>query len=340
MPARHLAISLCVIGSLGALLAAHREKAPSSGERMTAAAAAFVKTLTPAQRAQATFGYDSKERLNWHYIPRERKGIPLRDLEGTARKAAHTLISSSLSKEGYDQALNVMSLEELLYLLEGGPRERRRARRDPAKYYISIFGTPGNEGTWGWRIEGHHLSLNYTIIDGEVVASTPEFFGANPALVDAGPKRKIRVLGPEEDIARQILLLCNAEQAKLAHRSPKAPDDIRSRGTLQPETAPPVGLPVSRMSKAQKKLMSQLLDEYLKNMPSDISAERRRRIEKAGVGNIHFAWWGDKTPNKRHAYRVQGPTFVIEYNNTQNDANHLHTIWRNLSGDFNLPIKK
>jgi hypothetical protein len=182
--------------------------------------------------------------------------------------------------------------------------------------------------------------LNYTITDGKVVASTPEFFGANPALVDAGPKRKIRVLGPEEDIARQILALCDNDQKKLAHLSPKAADDIRSRGTLQPETTAAVGLPASKMSNVQKKLLAQLLNEYLQNMPADVERERRAGIAKAGIDNIHFAWWGSTEPNKRHAYRLQGPTFVVEYNNTQNDANHLHTIWRNLSGDFNLSIKK
>ncbi len=339
---KHRVLAACcvLVFATGALLVARMQKEEPSGVKISHAAEGFLKTLTDGQRKQATFGYDSKERLNWHYIPRERKGLPLRDLEGDARKAAHVLIRSSLSDAGYDQALNVMSLEEILYLLEGGDRETRRARRDPGKYYISIFGTPSTEGTWGWRLEGHHISLNYTIVDGRVVASTPEFFGANPALVDAGPKRKIRILGPEEDIARQILLLCDREQAKVLHISPKAPDDIRSRGTLQPVTAAPVGLPVSRMSAAQKKLVGQLLAEYLKNMPSDIEQERREKINKAGIGNIHFAWWGDKQPNKRHAYRVQGPTFVIEYNNTQNNANHLHTIWRDMAGDFNLPLKK
>lgn len=337
---RRLAVAGCVVSfAMGALFFG-RDQAPApSGVKITSAAQSFLKTLNDDQRRRCIFAYDSDERLNWHYIPRPRKGIPLRDLEGDARKAAHALIRSSLSEAGYDQALNVMSLEEILYLLEGGDREKRRANRDPGKYYISIFGKPAMKGTWGWRLEGHHVSLNYTITDGRVVASTPEFFGANPALVDAGPKRKIRVLGPEEDIARQILLLCNAEQAKTMHISPQAPNDIRSRGTKQPETTPPVGLPVARMSKAQKKLMSRLLAEYLKNMPADVERERRSKIDKAGVEKIHIAWWGDKRPNKRHAYRVQGPTFLIEYNNTQNDANHLHTVWRDMSGDFNLPLK-
>lgn len=336
---RTLAAGCVLLFASGALLLARVQREDPSGVKITQHAQAFLKTLTDAQKQKASFPYDSKERLNWHYIPRPRKGLPLKELDRNARKAAHALLQASLSEAGYSQALNVMSLEEVLYLLEKGDREKRRANRDPLKYYISIFGTPSLKGTWGWRIEGHHVSLNYTITNGKVVASTPEFFGANPALIDAGPKRKIRVLGPEEDIARQVLLLCDREQLKAAHISPKAPDDIRSKGTPQPETTPPVGLPVAKMSAAQKKLMGQLLAEYLQNMPADISRERRAKIEKAGIGNVYFAWWGDKRPNKRHAYRVQGPTFLIEYNNTQNDANHLHTVWRNMAGDFNVPLK-
>jgi len=341
MLAKRLLISGTVVFfAAGALFLAGRENAPPSGVKMTAAAQEFLETLTPKQRSQATFTYDSDERLNWHYIPRERKGVPLKDLEGDARRAFHKLVQSGLSEQGYAQALDVMSLEEVLYLLEEGDRETRRRRRDPEKYYISIFGKPSVKGTWGWRIEGHHLSLNFTVIDGDVTASTPEFFGANPALIDAGPGRKIRVLGPEEDIARQILLLCDKKRSKLMYRSPKAPDDIRSRGTKQPETTPPVGLPVSKMSKAQKKLMIRLLKEYLQNMPADVAAERRKAIHKAGLEKVHIAWWGSHKPNERHAYRIQGPTFLVEYNNTQNSANHLHTIWRNMAGDFNVPIEK
>jgi hypothetical protein len=260
-------------------------------------------------------------------------------IEGKALRAAHGLLQSGLSDAGYDQALNVMSLEEVLYLLEGGKREVRRGRRDPQKYYISIFGTPANSGTWGWRVEGHHLSLNYTLIDGKVVSSTPEFFGANPGLIDAGPNRKIRVLGTEEDLARQILTQGSPSQQKLMWIDKAAPDDIRSRGTVQPERTAPVGLPVAKMSADQKKLMQSLLTEYLKNMPADIEKERRTAINEAGHDNISIAWWGSSELNKRHGYRIQGPTFLVEYNNTQNSANHVHAIWRDLAGDFNVPFK-
>lgn len=346
MGTRKLLLAASVLIAMGALLSANFQTEPNSGAKMAAAAKAFLATLTPEQKKQATFAFDDKERINWHFIPRPRNGLPIRQLEGDALKTALALLQTGLSTAGYDQALNVMSLEEVLYLLEGGVREERRERRDPKKYYFSIFGTPAETGMWGWRVEGHHVSLNYTIKDGKVVSSTPEFFGANPGTIDAGVGRQIRVLGPEEDIARSILKLCNEEQKKLAWIDTKAPDDLRTGGATgtnpvatQPETTAPVGLPASKMNADQKKLLAELLSEYLKNMPGDVEKERRVAIEKSGLDNIHFAWWGDADQHKRHYYRVQGPTFLIEYNNTQNNANHVHSMWRNMGGDFAIPIK-
>ena len=339
MKTRQLAVSASVVLLLGALLSANFQKQPAPAAQMAEAANAFTATLTDAQLGKASFGFSDEERLNWHYIPRERKGLPIRELEGDALATGLALLRSGLSEVGYDQALNVMSLEELLYLLEGGTREERRDKRDPKKYYISIFGKPGNKGSWAWRVEGHHLSLNYTIVDGELVSTTPEFFGANPGFVDAGPGREIRVLGPEEDIARQILKQCSPDQVKKCWISKDAPNDIRSTGTQQPDTSAAVGLAMKDMSADQKKLMADLLTEYLQNMPAEVAAERRQQINEGGKDNIHFAWWGDSERNARHHYRVQGPTFLIEYNNTQNSANHVHAIWRNIDGDFNLPAK-
>jgi hypothetical protein len=340
-----LAVPLIVAGAMGAILFAQGDAQEPSGKAMFEAAQKFRASLPKEQLSQASFGFDDAERLNWHFIPRVRKGLPLRDLEGEPLKAAQALIASGLSKSGYDQALNIMSLEEVLYLLEPGDRAERRERRNPGKYYLSIFGTPSEKGPWGWRLEGHHISLNYTLDNGEVISSTPEFFGANPAFIDAGPERSIRVLGTEEDLARQILKLCTPEQMKIAHIDTKAPDDLRvgpnpQAPNPQPETTPPVGLPASKMSDDQKKLLAELLGEYLRNMPSDVSSRRRAALMQAGIDNIYFAWWGDTERNQRHYYRVQGPTLLIEYNNTQNIANHVHSYWRDMAGDFGIKLKK
>ncbi len=339
MHGKKLGLAAVVVITMGALLIARQNQQTPSGEQMAKAAQSFLEHLPENQNQQATFAFDDKERLNWHFIPRERKGLPLKDLSEPNKKLAKALIASGLSEAGYDQTLDIMSLEEVLYLLEEGNREERREKRDPQKYYLSIFGEPSATGTWGWRVEGHHISLNYTIKDGKVVSSTPEFFGANPAFIDAGPGRSIRVLGTEEDLARQILKLCNEEQQKLAWQSKEAPDDLRGGGEAQPVVTKPVGLPVSKMSSDQKKLLRQLLSEYLKNMPADVESERRDRINRSGLDNTYFAWWGSSERNERHYYRVQGETFIIEYNNTQNNANHVHSMWRNIAGDFNIKRK-
>lgn len=339
MRLRQLLLGSTVFASLAALLIAQPQATPQSGTAMADAAKAFLAAITPEQAKQATFGYDDAERLNWHFIPRERKGLPLKSLEGQPLQAALKLIQSGLSDAGYSQTLNVMSLEEVLYLIEAGDRSERRARRDPTKYFISVFGTPGASGQWGWRVEGHHLSLNFTLKDGKVVGSTPEFFGANPGSIEAGKGRQIRVLGPEEDIARQILKLCTTEQQTACWISKEAPGEVPGPNVAQAAVGAAVGLTVDKMSDEQKKLLQELLGEYLKNLPNDIEQERRAAINAAGFEKIAFAWYGQPDLNEPHHYRVQGPTFVIEYNNTQNNANHVHSMWRNLQGDFGLPAK-
>lgn len=332
-------LTVIVIAAMGAMLLAQADKPEPSGSKMASAAEKFLGAISPAQKTQATFAFDDAERLNWHFIPRVRKGLPLRDLEGASLSAAHELIQSGLSKAGYDQALSVMSLEEVLYLLEAGDRAERRERRNPGKYYLSVFGTPSKAGKWGWRLEGHHISLNYTINNGEVIGSTPEFFGANPGVIDAGPGRAIRVLAPEEDIARQILKLCSVETAKTVLIDAKAPDDLRGANQPQADATPPVGLSAAQMNADQRKLLGELLNEYLRNMPSDVESKRRARVEKDGLDSISFAWWGGSERNQPYYYRVQGPSFLIEHNNTQNNANHIHSYWRDLAGDFGIARK-
>ncbi len=333
-------IAVLCAGAMGSLLWAGAAREEPSGQTMISAAQRFRRNLNATQRGQASFTYDDKERLNWHFIPRERKGLPLKDLEGDTLTAAHDLIRSGLSEAGYTQALDVMSLEEVLYLIEEGDREKRRSRRDPGKYYISIFGTPSELGKWGWRVEGHHLSLNYVIDDGEVVSSTPEFFGANPGYINAGPGREIRVLAAEEDLVRELVNSSTPEQLKKIWISKEADRDIRGAGEAQPVVTDPVGLAYSEMSKAQRELLVAVIDEYLRNIPADVAQQRRARIEAAGPRLIYAAWWGGRQRNEPHAYRIQGPSFIIEYNNTQNSANHIHAVWRDLTGDFDIPLKK
>ena len=311
----------------------------SSGGQMATAAASFLKQLDSPLREKAVFAYEDPERTNWHFIPRERKGVGLWDLEGQALEAATQLVRSGLTAAGHEKVLQVRSLEEVLYLFEGGEEAYRRARRHPHKYFISIFGTPADKGLWGWRFEGHHLSLNYSVQDGRIVSSTPEFFGANPGLIDAGPGRSLRVLGRREDLARQILKACPDDKIAKLWISKEAPDDIRGAGATQAVVGERQGLRFADMTPEQQKLLRELVAEYLMAMPASVVKERMTLIKKSGLDDITFGWWGSSELNERHHYVVQGTTFIIEYNNTQNSANHVHAVWRNLAGDFNLPAQ-
>ena len=306
---------------------------------MMQAAKALLATLNDDQKKVCSFGFEDPERLNWHFIPRERKGLAFRDLQGESFKAGRQLLAAGLSGSGYEQVLKVMSLEEILYVLEGGDETARRERRHPHKYNISIFGTPDKQAKWGWRVEGHHLSLNYVIENSRFVSSTPEFVGANPGSIDAGPKRLLRVLGEREDLGREILKQSNAEQQKVMWISKKAPGEIRTPGEQQPKVGTPEGLPFAKMSVSQQHTLRKLLESYLVVTPPEIRKKRLAQIEASGIDKVHFAWWGGSELNEPHHYRIQGPTFIVEYNNVQNDANHVHSIWRNVAGDFGMPRK-
>jgi hypothetical protein len=332
-----VALTILLLSPLAGIRAENKE--PSTGLKMADSAAQFVAALTPDFRKQVQYGYDDPERLNWHFIPRDRHGVGLWDLSGETRKDAEELVKAGLSAAGYEKTLQVRSLEEVLYLFEGGTEEERRVKRHPHKYFVTIFGTPGATGLWGWRFEGHHLSLNFSIRDGVIISSTPEFFGANPGVLEGGPGRSLRVLGRREDLARQILHACSDAQRKLMWISTDAPDDIRGAGTPQAVVSEAAGLRFSEMSVEQQGLLRELIGEYLSAMPLEVIRDRMQAIEKSGMENIRIGWWGGPDRNQRHHYVIQGDSFVIEYNNTQNEANHVHAVWRSLTGDFNVSAK-
>ncbi|MBA4031633.1 MAG: hypothetical protein C0478_12190 [Planctomyces sp.] len=308
-----------------------------AGPKVVAAAGKFLQSLSDEQRGLVQFSFDAPERLNWHFIPKPRKGIKLRALTGPARKSAFALMKSGLTETGYDQAVKIMSLEEVLFLYEAGDREKRRERRDPEQYYFSVFGTPGM-GLWGWRVEGHHLSLNYTLDGEKIIASTPEFYGCNPATMESAPGRILRVLGNEEDFARSAVTKASeATRAKLIVSS-EAPKDVAGPGAPQPVVEAPAGLTLPDLGTESATQVRALIGEYLANMPEEVAQARLAEIERGGWENVHFAWWGGLDRYQPHHYRVQGPTFVIEYNNTQDGANHIHSMWRDVRGDFGKSI--
>jgi hypothetical protein len=305
--------------------------------RMAEAASTFRASLTPEQASRFSFPFESGERSAFDYLPRARPGLPLAELDGSQKKLAHALISSGLSRGGYAKALTIMSLETVLRELEG---PSRRHPRDPDLYHFYLFGTPSDESPWGWRVEGHHLSLNFLILRGERIAPTPNFFGANPAQVLEGPLRGLRVLGAEEDLARELLSSLDQTQLPRAVVEEDAPSDIVTGTERRVRMDDPVGIAYSDMREEQRDRFLDLVREYTQRMPRDVAETRMDQIEKEGKGHLHFAWAGSLEHGMPHYYRIHGPSFLVEYDNTQNSANHIHTVWRDIIDDWGEDLLK
>jgi hypothetical protein len=301
---------------------------------MARAAAALVQSLEPAQRQAVTFPLGHEERRNWHYIPRSRAGIAFKDMSPAARAAAHELMKASLSGVGYAKAVNVVKLEEVLRQLEtfGG------LLRDPEKYYVSVFGAPDPHAAWGWRLEGHHLSLNFTLVPGRAVAVTPAFFGANPAEVPSGPHRGLRALAEEQDLA---FALARGVDASLRSRlviAAESPGDIVSGPGRADSLKTPAGVALGELGAEPRALALRLIETYARNMRSEIADEELRRMRETGSEEVRFAWAGPIDPKQPHYYRLHGPTLLIEYDNSQNRANHVHAVWHDPRNDFGADL--
>jgi len=340
---RWIAAAILTVSTLGVTVATRPSPA-----RMAAAATEFLKSLTPEQRQQAMFTFDGAERTHWNFIPTElfaRNGLTLKQMNPTQQLLAHELLKVGLSQRGYMTATQIMELEGVLAVIEAAqraaatqPPQGNQFVRDPERYFFSIFGTPSTRTTWGWRVEGHHMSLHFTVVNGTLVAGAPTFFGSNPAEVRDGPKKGTRVLALEEDAARALLESLDATQRGSAIIDSTAPNDIVTVANVTIDPLSPVGIPASALSAGQRGLLKQLVDVYAGHMADDIAADRLARIEKAGWDHVAFAWAGGLERGQKHYYRVQGPTFLIEYDNTQNDANHIHSVWRDFKDDFGADL--
>jgi hypothetical protein len=296
---------------------------------MTETANRFLAALSPEQRAKATFPFSDDERMNWHFIPKERKGLTLGEMSPFQRHLASALLAAGLSQTGYIKAVTIMSLEDVLRLLENDSGERR----NPEKYHFTVFGTPSDTGTWGWRVEGHHLSQNYTVAHGQVV-DAPSFFGSNPAEVLQGPRQGLRTLAGENDLAFEVIHLLDEPLQKIAIVDPKAYSDILTAASRKAALrGQPSGLPAAKMTAGQFDALRALVELYAYNLPDDLAERRMDQFDKAGR-NVHFAWAGSIKPRDPHYYRVQTPSFLIELDDTQDNANHIHSVWRDFEGDF------
>lgn len=318
------------------------------GPALAAAATAWLDALMPAQAARARRPFADPQRTDWHFVPKfDRKGLPLRDMTPAQQDLARGLLRTALSEAGWTKAQVIMQLEEILRIHEG---KRAKNVRDTERYFFTIFGDPTGRDPWGLSVEGHHLSFNFTLRDGRLVDSTPQFLGANPATVKTGlpglPAAGTRILRDEESLAFDLVQALDDQQRKQAVIAAEPPAEIRAAGAPQPPADAPVGIRHADLRPEQRAILRRLVEVYCGTMLAEVATERLRLIDEApgGWDAITFAWSGATQPGIGHAYRVEGPTFSIELCNVQpdaegNPANHIHCVWRDRTGDFDLPAR-
>ncbi len=313
--------------------------APELAHRMTEAAIMFLESLSNDQRERVWFPFDSEERYQWTYTPGPRNGLPLKAMTTAQRSAALRLFDAALSTRGAATAQQITALESILRETERIEQIHSGEDRDPELYYFSIFGTPGNRTPWGWRANGHHLALHLAVVGGEFVSATPLFFGANPAEVHHGSARGLRILAAEEDLARTLLGSLDTKQKALAIVDSVAPDDILTKNyRMADPTAVPHGITYATLTGTQRGHLISVVRQYVERTAEALSAHAWARIEQAGLEELTFAWAGSEERGQAHYYTVRGPTFLIEYDNTQNQANHIHSVWRDFTHDWNTDV--
>jgi hypothetical protein len=325
---------LTLVFVLCGLLVPLRLPAHTASRALSEAALAFLATLPVDLARRTTYGIKDAERENWHFVPKERNGLALKEMTPLQREKALALLRAGLSDRGHLQVEAIMALERVLFELEG------TARRDAGLYTVTVFGTPSPDGIWGWRFEGHHLSVNFTLVGSTHVSTTPSFFGSNPAEVRSGPKKGQRALGELEDLGRDVLNGLDPSQRALAVTSDRAPNDILTSNQARVVLEAPQGVAYSRMSPAQQARLQALVHAYVQRHREDVAQVDLQKIAAAGWDRVHFSWAGGLEKGAPHYYRVQGPTFVIEYDNVQNGANHVHAVWRDPEADFGRDLLK
>jgi uncharacterized protein DUF3500 len=334
-----LAVTVAVITAV-ALVGQGEPK--TTGGKMQVAARKFLATLSPELKKKGTFAFEDEHRMKWYFTPQQqkkqftRKGVRLEEMNADQKSAAMDLLKSGLSAKGYDQAKTILTLEGLLAELEGA---KGGMVRNTGWYFVSVFGEPNGTGKWGWRFEGHHLSVNYTLDKGEVVSATPLLFASNPADVKAGEKKGLRALPEIEDHARALIKSLDNAQDAVA-RQGKDFAEI-NEGNPKAGVGNPVGIPAADLTGAQRETLQELLAAYTERMPEDVAAAEQKRVKAAPNGKIFFAYSGSADPGKPYTYRVYGPDFVVEFLNVQadsakNPANHIHSAWRRLPVDFGV----
>jgi uncharacterized protein YxeA len=291
----------------------------------------FLNSLNQKQRSKAQMNFETSSKFDWHYLPATmypRAGIALNQLNGEQKKILFELLHSSLSEAGYAKTQQIISLENVLSEIEGD-----KVMRDSEKYYTAFYGNPVKDSLWSWSFQGHHISLNFTVLNGET-SIAPRFFGANPAIVKEGSRKGERTLAKEDDLGLELINSCSAEQKQKAIFQHKAFTDIATTNSADVGPLQPVGIKMNELNDSQQTILLHLIDEYLANMPDDLAAKRMENLKKEETAEINFGWAGATKLGEGHYYRIQGLSFLIEFDNTQNNANHIHSVWRDFDGDF------
>ncbi|RAJ09179.1 uncharacterized protein DUF3500 [Arenibacter echinorum] len=303
----------------------------------------FLNSLSDEIKAKTLFTLEDSERFNMNYVPIPREGATFHDFNELQKKAALDLLRASLSEEGFRKSQEIMELEKVLRIIENDDNDKMpdgRPRRDPLNYHFCIFGNPSKDQPWGWRFEGHHLSLNFTSTEGIISSSTPTFFGTNPGIVRSTEYKGKEVLKKEAQLGFSLLHSMTQEQLKTVVFTDVAPHDIITTTKRKVEQLESFGISYPDLSQKQKKIFMEILDLYMNNYEQEFAAGFRDKINKAGIDNLKFAWAGSLQPGKGHYFRIQGPSLLIEYDNTQNDANHVHTVVRDLTNDYGEDVLK
>ena len=304
----------------------------SKAQDLTSSANAFLNLLDAEQKINVQYSLNDKERFNWNFVPTQRNGACFRTFTPQQRTAALALLKVSLSEQGYKKANSIMELENILREIE--ERGSSDTYRDPLNYYITIFGTPSKEKPWGWRMEGHHLAINFSSVNNEIGSSTPTFWGSNPGIVPRGEEKGKEILKLETDLGFELCNSFTDEQKKKVILSERAYPEIIMGNKLKAQLIEPLGLGYKEMNDSQQKLLVRLLEVYIRNYQLGFSNKLMDKIKKVGLENLSFAWAGGLIPGTGNYYRLQGPSLLIEYDNTQNNANHVHTAVRDLTNDF------
>ncbi len=307
----------------------------AAAQEITAAARAWLDGLDATQRAAAVFPFETDERFVWAYTPGTREGLALRDMSAAQRSAATAILGMALSERTAGEVASVMALETVLGTLEREDGRGGWTRRDPELYWFAVFGEPDVRAPWSWRVGGHHVAIHVTLADGQVIGTAPSFLGANPAVVPRGPQAGFRALPGEETLARTLLAGLTPDERKVAIVDDRAPADILTENAARADVRSiPVGIPYRDLTATARADLERLIRHYVDRVRPDVARAEWDRVVAAGLDDVSFAWAGPEEPGRGHYYAVRGPRLLIEYDNTQNGANHIHAVWRDLTNDW------